>query len=239
MDDTTYLGPELEVFEKAVNWRIYLASKIAPHLKGDVLEVGAGIGTMTKTYLNPPVSVPVSSWLALEPDPELGAGIQAMIESERLPGHCRVQAGRLMDIPEAGTFQSILYVDVLEHIEDDRGELAQAVGHLDAGGRLIVLSPAHQWLFSALDEMAGHFRRYSRADLLALAPPDTRLVESRYLDCVGMAASWANRIMLRQGTPSDGQIRLWDRGMIPVSRLLDPLFGYRLGKSVLAVWEKA
>jgi len=238
MSDAIYLGPELEVFEKAVNWQAYLKACISVHVKGDVLEVGAGIGTMTKTYLATSTNLAVTSWLALEPDPKLHDAIAQMITDDPYAEICRSQTGTLDDIQPGNRFDSIFYVDVLEHIEDDRREVARAVDLLNPGGRLIVMSPAHQSLFSALDEAAGHFRRYSRAGLLDLTPPGATVVEAKYLDCVGMVASMANRLMLRQGTPSDGQIRLWDRGMIPISRLLDPLFRYRLGKSILAVWEK-
>jgi hypothetical protein len=242
MNNATYLGPELEVFEKAVNWRAYLRSRIGPHVKGNVLEVGAGIGTMTKTYLSALKVLtepsPVTSWLALEPDPKLHGAITHMLSVDGYANFCRAQIGTLASIASDIRFDSILYIDVLEHIEDDRQEVTRAAALLNPGGRLIVMSPAHQGLFSPLDEAAGHFRRYSRAGLLNLTPPETSVVEAKYLDCVGMAASLANRMMLRQGTPSEGQIHLWDRGMIPLSRLLDPVFGYRLGKSILAVWEK-
>ena len=79
MSISSYFGPELEVFEKAINWQRYLRANIATHLKGDVLEVGAGIGTMTKLYLSPESKVSVGSWLALEPDPNLRASISCRL----------------------------------------------------------------------------------------------------------------------------------------------------------------
>jgi SAM-dependent methyltransferase len=238
MVDMPYLGPELEVFEKAENWRAYMRRHIAPHLHGAVLEVGAGIGTMTKTYLGPGTGVAVDSWLSLEPDPRLCAVIQSMIDDRSLPSICSSRPATLGDLDADQRFDAILYVDVLEHIEDDKAELERAFAHLNPGGRLVVMSPAHQWLFSALDEAAGHFRRYTSASLLGAAPAGARLLSARYLDCVGMAASLANRLMLRQGTPKAGQIRFWDGVMVPASRILDPLLVHALGKSVLAIWEK-
>ncbi|MAH85434.1 MAG: hypothetical protein CBB68_14515 [Rhodospirillaceae bacterium TMED8] len=238
MSISSYFGPELEVFEKAINWQRYLRANIATHLKGDVLEVGAGIGTMTKLYLSPESKVSVGSWLALEPDPNLRASIEALILDGTLPALCDTQGGTLQDIQQTVYFDSILYVDVLEHIKDDYGELALAIKHLNIGGRLIVMSPAHQGLFSALDHLAGHYRRYNYNSLVGLTPPGSRVIEVKYLDCIGMVASLGNRVFLHQGTPSENQVRLWDRAMVPLSRFFDPIFQYRVGKSILTVWEK-
>jgi hypothetical protein len=59
-----------------------------------------------------------------------------------------------------------------------------------------------------------------------------------YLDSVGVIASGANRLLLRSGMPTASQVALWDRVMVPVSRVIDPLFGRRIGKSILGVWRK-
>jgi hypothetical protein len=133
-------------------------------------------------------------------------------------------------------FDAILYIDVLEHIEDDVAELERSAARLRPGGHIIVLSPAHQGLYSEFDKAIGHFRRYSKASLLAAAPPGLRLVEAFYLDAVGMAASLANRLLLRASMPTGGQILFWDRVLVPVSRVIDPIFVRRVGKSVVAIW---
>ena len=103
---------------------------------------------------------------------------------------------------------------------------------------LVVLAPAHQQLFSAFDAAVGHYRRYNRAGLLALSPPETVLVKTCYLDAVGLVASAANRLLLRRPLPSASNIRFWDQWMVPVSIVLDRFFRYSVGKSVLAVWRK-
>jgi hypothetical protein len=63
-------------------------------------------------------------------------------------------------------------------------------------------------------------------------------VELKYLDSVGLVASLGNRLFLKSGMPTARQIALWDKMMIPLSRLIDPLTRYRLGKSVLGAWRK-
>jgi hypothetical protein len=131
-----------------------------------------------------------------------------------------------------------LYIDVIEHIEDDRAELARAAGHLGSGGMLVVLCPAHNCLFSEFDRMIGHHRRYNTRMLRAIMPSGLKCVEMFYLDSVGMLLSFANRYLLRSSTPTPAQITLWDRVVIPCSRLLDPLLARRFGKTVVAIWEK-
>jgi SAM-dependent methyltransferase len=226
-----YPGKELDTFSQARNWRSYWATALHPYIAGDVLEVGAGIGANT-AYIH---HSQVRSIHCLEPDPELAAQLRSAVQGT--PG-ITVSIGTICSLA-ARLFDTILYIDVLEHIEDDRSELARAVRLLRPGGRLIVLAPAHQALYSPFDEAIGHHRRYDRRSLIACAPPSCHLEKADYLDCVGVIASSVNRAVLRQSVPALWQMMLWDKYMIPVSRVLDPLLGNHVGKSVVAVWVRA
>ncbi len=222
-----YAGSELAIFEKAVNWKRYWSAQIAPYVRGDVLEVGAGIGANTRVL----ASLPHESYTSLEPDAALAQQIQATG-----PGH-RKFVGTLHDVPEL--FDTILYIDVLEHIEDDRAEMVRAAAHLKPGGHVIVLAPAHASLYTPFDKAIGHFRRYSRASLAETAAQTALLpVTLIYMDSVGLLASAANRLLLSQSMPTEGQILTWDRLMVPISRVLDPLLGRSVGKSILGVWKR-
>ena len=127
---------------------------------------------------------------------------------------------------------------MLEHIEDDAAELARAAEWLRPGGHVVVLSPAHQWLFTPFDKAIGHFRRYTKKSLKAVAPPGAELARLAYLDSVGLLASIGNRVILRRAVPSAGQIAAWDKLMVPLSRALDPVLAHTVGKSVLGVWRR-
>jgi len=236
-EEPEHRGGELELFAEARHWKAYLADVLAPHLRGHVLEVGAGIGSTLRALAR---ARGVEAWTALEPDPKLRArleGVAREVEaSRRIP--VRALAGTLADLPGAERFDTIVYVDVLEHIADDHAELGRAFERLRPGGRVIVLAPAHAALFSEFDRQVGHHRRYDRSSLSALAPPGTRLLVLRYLDSVGLLASLGNRLLLRAPLPSRGQIRLWDGILVPASRMLDSLSLGRLGKSIVAVWER-
>jgi len=100
-----------------------------------------------------------------------------------------------------------------------------------------VLAPAHQALDTPFDAAIEHFRRYGMA-LLTVGPEGMRVCRARYLDSVGLLAVLGNRLLLRSAQPNRRQIGLWDRLMVRSSSRLDPLFGYKLGKSVLVVWRK-
>ena len=232
-NEFSYEGRDLETMAILLRYYRWILEMFSPYLSGHAVEFGAGQGTISEILLPR-----IDKLDLIEPSANLFEVLRQKFDgNERIALFDSTLEDHLKDAAPASRDVAIL-VNVLEHIEDDRQEVTRAAALLNPGGRLIVMSPAHQGLFSPLDEAAGHFRRYSRAGLLNLTPPETSVVEAKYLDCVGMAASLANRMMLRQGTPSEGQIHLWDRGMIPLSRLLDPVFGYRLGKSILAVWEK-
>ena len=102
----------------------------------------------------------------------------------------------------------------------------------------MVLSPAYQFLYSEFDKAIGHFRRYTKPMLRALTPSGAKEQASFYLDAVGMMASTANKLMLRQAMPGRGQVLTWDRLMVPLSRLVDPLVGRSFGRSVVMIWLK-
>jgi protein-L-isoaspartate O-methyltransferase len=229
-DSARYIGNELELFAAATRWKAYFAGAIRRWIQGDVLEVGAGIGSNTAPMHNSNVR----SWHCLEPDQALAQRARRALAE--LPA-CLVSVGTTAS-PGLGRYDSVLYIDVLEHIEDDRGELARAAALLREGGHLVVLAPAHQALYSEFDRAIGHFRRYDAASLAAVGPEGLALERTFYLDSVGLLASFANRAFLRREQPSPGHIAAWDRFMVPLSRLLDPCFGRRLGKSVIAVWRR-
>jgi SAM-dependent methyltransferase len=233
-----YAGTELEVFAYARNWKRYWAERLQPFLAGEVLEVGAGAGANTELLWNERVS----GITCLEPDSELATEV-ASRESRVASGEhrgrvARVMVGTTADLRELEAFDAVVYVDVLEHIEDDRGELARAERLLRPGGYLAVVSPAYPYLFTEFDRAIGHYRRYTRRSLAAVAPEGMIRVRLHHLDSVGVLLSLGNRLLLAQAEPTRAQIITWDRYVVPVSRYLDWLTMYRLGRSVLGVWRK-
>jgi SAM-dependent methyltransferase len=233
-ETATYVGSELEVFAVAGRWKHYWSEHISGYLRGDVLEVGAGMGANTRVLRGPAQR----RWVCLEPDPALAARITEGVAAGSIPLPCEVQAATLASLPPAPAFDAILYLDVLEHIEDDRGEVVRAAGLLRPGGVLVVLAPAWPWLYSEFDRAIGHYRRYTWDALVRLDPPGLSRERLIMLDSLGLLASAANKLLLRRSTPTLANIRFWDRVFIPASRRVDPLLRHRLGRSLLAVWRR-
>ncbi len=185
-----YVGTELDLFSQAGNWKRYLGKRLASHLKGHGPEVEAGNGANTATLL--PRFPGIKAWTCLGPDPRLAGEIRSRALSFPGGGEISVRTGTTGDLSAEERFHTILYIDVLEHIEDEAGELQRVVRHLDL----------------------------------------------RYLDSFGFFASLAQRGFLKQKMPSMAQVKVWDRFMVPVSRVLDPLSAFQFGKSLLGVWQK-
>src|SRR5215207_342953 len=159
MSQFEYVGNELETFAHATNWKTYLRDVMSPWIAGDVLEVGAGIGATMQALRRGAER----SWTCLEPDPQMAADLRHSLSAEAR--RTDVVTGTVADLPAGSTFDAILYVDVLEHIEHDRAELERAASRLRPGGAVLVMSPAHQFLYSPFDKRIGHFRRYNAAQL--------------------------------------------------------------------------
>ncbi len=230
----SYSGTELDHAALATNWKAYFRSRLRRYVTGRVLEVGAGLGGTTVQLQDGSQT----EWLCLEPDADLAQQLDARLRANPSGVPTTTRVGTLEALPSDEKFDCILYIDVLEHIEDHVGELERAARHLTPGGALVVLCPAFQTLFSEMDHALGHFRRYTKRTLAAVFPSSLRRVELFYLDSLGMIASLANKFFLRQHAPSAGQVRFWDDNIIPVSRILDPLLFHAIGRSVIAIYKK-
>jgi 2-polyprenyl-3-methyl-5-hydroxy-6-metoxy-1,4-benzoquinol methylase len=233
MTELTYIGTELELFAQANHWKSYIVSLLNQYIQADVLEVGAGIGSHTKLLTN----AQYNHWLCLEPDLKLFQTLEKVIINHQMI-NCTAKLGTIEDIHQDNTFDTIIYLDVLEHIEADQKELLNASKHLNTEGKLIILAPAHQYLFTPFDTAIGHYRRYNKQMLKAILPADIEVIKLVYLDCVGLLASLANKLLLQQSQPTLKQIQFWDKFMVPLSRKLDPIIRYKLGKSILLIGKK-
>ena len=235
MPDSSYIGSELEIFKHAVKWKNYYGSLIKPYLGKDVLEVGAGIGATTEVLS----SNEHTRWVCLEPDGLLVEEIVKKIKNGILPPICEPRVGDISCLGENEVFDSVLYIDVLEHIEDDRAQIEKAASHIRTDGHLIILAPAHQFLYTPFDQAIGHFRRYSRRALReVVAGTGLMPVSSKYLDSAGIAASLANKLLLRSAMPTKSQIVFWDKYLVSASRLFDPISFFTVGKSILGIWKR-
>ena len=103
---------------------------------------------------------------------------------------------------------------------------------------MVILVPAHNYLYSKFDQAIGHFRRYNKKMLLNVVPKELQKVDLRYLDSVGLSASLANKWFLKQDYPELKQVKFWDDFMVPISKITDKISFHTIGKTVVGVWKK-
>lgn len=228
-----YIGDELELFKNALNWKDYFSNKIAKSIHGDVLEVGAGIGINTKFLARNPTKI--SSWTLIEPDEKLARQIKGNIAKLNIDNKTIIN-GTIKTVLDK-KFDTIIYIDVLEHIKESQKEIELAKKCLKPNGHLIILVPAYNFLFNTFDEKIGHYRRYNKKILLKEVNSKLTVVNLFYLDSVGFFASLMNKVILKKELPSLANISLWDNYMIPLSRLSDKLFLNSFGKSLIGVFR--
>src|SRR6476659_8713698 len=107
-----YVGTELDVFANAINWKNYVRDMLRPYVSGTVLEVGAGKGSFTAALSD----LDYTEWLCLEPDTALADDIRRRSATNDLLRHVRIVVGTEAILPRTQVFDTILYLDVLEHI---------------------------------------------------------------------------------------------------------------------------
>ena len=207
------LDPVLRDISSARNYNGWLFDRARPYLGRDVLDVGAGIGTFTRLAADAGAFVTAV-------DPEFATALRA-----RFAGDLRVQVveGAADDVPSDRRFDSILCFNVLEHIEEHEAMLRSLSQRLRPGGRLLLLVPAHAYLYGGFDRAAGHVRRYDKPTLHKLLQRADLVVEDvRHVNPVG-ALGWLVRMRTRR-TPDwpSSSFHVFDR-LVPLLRPLDRL----------------
>jgi SAM-dependent methyltransferase len=215
--DLDALGGALAQIDAASNYNDWLFDRVRPYLGRRVLDAGAGIGTFTDRAARVGAEV-----VALEPEPAFAGHLRERFAA--CPEVTVVEGAAESGSKEIGAdFDSVLCLNVLEHVPDDAAALGALRGRLVSGGRLLLLVPAHERLYGAYDRAVGHERRYARARLRRLLEEAGFAVETlRYVNPVG-ALGWLVRIRLHRsaGWPS-GAFGAFDR-LVPALRHLDRL----------------
>jgi 2-polyprenyl-3-methyl-5-hydroxy-6-metoxy-1,4-benzoquinol methylase len=221
-------------FKKATAWKKYYRQFIALYLKGRVLEVGSGIGGTTNQLCDGTQE----KWLCLEPDPDLFSTLEKMIHDKKLPACCSCLKGTTSDLSKSELFDAVIYIDVIEHIENDKEELTRAKELIKPNGHLVILVPAHQFLYNKFDSSIGHYRRYNKKSLNTIVPEEFHLLKMRYLDSCGYISALVNKYFLKQDYATATQIDFWDKILVPLSKVFDFISNYSIGKTLVAVWQK-
>lgn len=223
-----YPGAELDSFDKASIWRKYIFLNIKNYVKGLTLEVGAGIGSFTSNYKSLSSNITLS-----EIDTDNLNFIKEKFKSENF----NFTSDYTKNINKK--FDTIMYLNVLEHIEEDNKEVLDAFEKLNPNGYLIILVPAHNKLYSKFDKAVGHFRRYDIDFFKNIKIQKSKLIKLCFLDSAGYFLYYLNKVFFKEEVyPSKLKILIWDKIFTPLTFFLDKILMYKFGKNILYVIQR-
>jgi SAM-dependent methyltransferase len=219
---------DLEVLAGARGLGDWMFEQFAPYVGDDVVEVGAGIGTYTERLL----AGGAQRVLAVDPEQPC---VERLHERFDADPRVDVSADGLPGSPDlrtrAGSADLVLCQNVLEHIDDERGAVADMAAVLKPGGRLLLLVPAGPRLFGPLDEVYGHHRRYTRDHLREVVASSGLEVEDLYaFNLLGVPGWWVSNLRRRRSI-SPASVRAYElllRGWRPIERRVKPRWGLSL-----------
>lgn len=221
----------LERVGKLNRFNAWMFDVLRPYMGREILEVGCGVGNLTAQMLPH-----CDRLVGIDIEPHY---IQTVRERFEDQSHF---SARLFDLssevptdPQPGTFDTVVCLNVLEHIEDHVTTLRNMKAMLRPGGRLILLVPAYSWLYGTLDEALHHHRRYNPRELRSLLRELDYTVERIFfLNLFGIVGWWLNAKILKRTLLPEGQLALYEK-LVPAFRAVETVTGYRMGQSVIAV----
>lgn len=223
---------DLEQMSRATNYLEWQFSLLRPFVAGEVLEVGAGIGTFTTR-----LAANAAHVTALEPNRHCFGRLTAATGHLANVTRHELTVEAFHGGPARGrTFHTIVCMNVLEHIQDDAAVVREFRSLVSPGGRVVLLVPAMPVAFGEIDRRLGHYRRYTRSglrNLLRATGWNTTLL--RYFNTIGLLGwLWNTRVSVKSAQ-SDGQIQFFDRLLVPLLSRVEALIPPPYGQSLLAV----
>jgi ubiquinone/menaquinone biosynthesis C-methylase UbiE len=219
----------LENLKHSNQYNRWIFEQILPHLGCHVLEVGCGNGNFTAQIVQH-----AQQTTAVDLNPDYITSIRSKLTHSSL----RVVQANALEIFWDQTFDTIVMLDVLEHIADDQQCIQHLSQYLRPGGKLIIKVPAMERLYSPMDQAIGHHRRYSNSTLkTCLQHSHFQDIQLWYFNVLGILGWWINGNLLRRTVPPSEQIGLFDR-LVPMLRSLEAPINLPFGLSLFAVATK-
>ncbi len=231
-----YAADDLETMREATRYGAHVYQLLKDYVGSRVLEVGSGIGTISQRLVDDAELV-----VGIEPNPNcIGPLKQAMGGHPRFVLHeCHLEDCDRDELA-ARRFDTVVCVNVLEHIEDDVAALKTFRDAVVPNGHVVIFVPAVQSAYGPLDAELGHYRRYAKADLSrAFAAAGLRMQKLRYTNPIGLAGWLYNAHVSRSRTHSRSQVKLFDRLVAPWALPIDRVFAPPIGLSLLGVGVRA
>jgi SAM-dependent methyltransferase len=232
-----YPGRDLESMSFAVNYHKWILNEFRPFLGKRIVEVGAGSGSFSELLLDESpemlaLVVPSEMFSALRMNPILKLNKQVSYFNSMFE-QCAAQVASSLR-PD-----SIVYVNVLEHIENDDAELKLVYSALPRGGRCFIFVPALKQLFGAFDKKIGHYRRYTKRLLEdQCQKAGFNVLRSKYVDALGVIPWFVKYKLFRSDSLEPRAVELYDKVAVPVVKRIEPIFPPPIGKNILLIAEK-
>lgn len=236
MEDVVYVGKDLEAMSFAINYHKWILRDFRSSLGRSIVEVGAGTGDFSELLLG---EKPDS--LSLVEPSEMFTHLRQNINSDSVSIHYykSIFANVCDEISQTHRPDTILYINVLEHIEDDVEELRLMYECLQPGGRALIFVPALPWLYGGFDKAVGHQRRYVKNEIIEKATSAKfKIKKVKYFDFAGIIP-WVIKYKV---FPSDelesSVVKLYDTWVVPTNRRIETLITPPIGKNLLCIFEK-
>lgn len=233
-----YVGKDLEAMDFAVNYHRWILDILKPFLGKRLVEVGAGTGSFSELLLktNPQSLVLVEPSEMFEALQNNSAIIDSRVSIKIFQNIFSEIAAR---IKAESAPDTIIYINVLEHIEDDLAELKTVRQTLADNGRVCIFVPALPLLYSEFDKYIGHFRRYRKNELTEKCEQaGFRIILKRNFDFPGILPWLIKYRLLKSTTMESGAVKFYDDFAVPVIRRLENFVQPPTGKNLLFVAEK-
>lgn len=220
----------LESMSQAVWYNRWIVGKFDKYLKGKILEIGCGIGNFTEILTR------YGEVYAVDIDR------QHIAQTRKVVGiKAKVQFGDIeknKDFFNGQKFDTIICLNVLEHIKEDGKALKNLYHLLKKDGILILLVPAHDFLFGEIDKSIGHYRRYGKEGLSkVMIRIGFKIIYERILNMLGGIGWWFSSKMLGKKIVEGNKIRLFNLiapFILPLEDIIEPPFG----TSILVIAQK-
>lgn len=227
-------GEVLEDLEDLPNYNNWIVEQFAPGLHGCAAEIGAGIGSISER-----IRPHVDRLDLIEPAPSLAERLATKFGDDQ---DVRILDQALEDWLEAENAEAldcIALVNVLEHIRDDHAAARGFYARLRSGGRLMIFVPALPFLYSKLDHLYGHYRRYTRKSLHAcIANAGFEIEKLHFVDAAGVFPWWLLNTILGKTSFHQPSLRVYDKYVVPVTRACESIIRPPLGKNLILIARK-
>lgn len=228
-NEINYPGWELPYFDKAKNFRRYQLNLIKDYIEGKVAEVGPGNGIAVDLYHR------LSDQLDLyEPTKKLSNRLKKKYEFKK-----NIKIFNKKFSQKKNSYNTILYFDVIEHIENYESEIEKAYKSLKNKGHLIIMVPAFQFLYSQFDRDVDHVKRFNKKDFKKIfQKKKINKYLMFYIDSIGFFLSLISKLTTKDYKKNFGlKIKIWDK-LTKISKILDRVLFFKIGKSLLVIIKK-